>query len=216
MPGATKSRRQGEARQVDTHSCPKCRSNLYAPDFDGWSCVACGYKRRYPRNNTQKAPPSEAETRASRTREWREKRDWNNAKAMWQTIKGQHERTNATPRHPSTKPKSALAKPVLSRPAPLPPGSTPTKPEALPPRSTLSSDPYSERRRAKLNQRYEQARNYLKRYRESGDPADLSQADKLLRECLEHAHAAKSTGPLRALEEAIADEYVKRMFGEAP
>lgn len=113
MPGATKSRRQGEARQVDTHTCPKCRSNLYAPDFDGWSCVACGYKRRNPRNNTQKAPPSEAETRALRQREWREKRDWNNAKAMWRTIKGQHERTNATPRHPAAKPRSAPAKPAL-------------------------------------------------------------------------------------------------------
>jgi hypothetical protein len=80
----------------------------------------------------------------------------------------------------------------------------------------LAPDPYTKGRCAELNQRYERARDHLRRYRESGDPADLSQADKLLRECLEHAHAAKSTGPLCALEEAITEEYVKRMFGEDP
>lgn len=183
---------------MDSYTCPKCRSNLYAPDFDGWSCVACGYKRRYPRNDTQKAPPSEAEIRASRQREWREKRDWNNAKAMWRTIKRQHERTNATPQRPIVKSKPAPAKPASPKP-------TPPKPDAPSPTS------YAEIGRAKLNERYKRAHKHLRHYREWGDLNDLTQAARLLRECFEHIHAAKNAQPLHALATEITAEYDKRI-----
>lgn len=200
---------------MDTHTCPKCGSNLYAPDFDGWSCVACGFKRRTSRNDGKKpAPQPKTETRFSRMREWSEKRDWNNSKAMWRSIERQRERINAAPWPPVAK-----AKPVLAKPAPIkpPPPKKPTPPRPAPAQPAFSRcsvpppDPYTKGRRAKLNQRYEQACDHLKHYRESGNPNDLARAAKFLRECFEHIHVAKNAQPLHALADAIAAEYDKRI-----
>lgn len=72
---------------MDDLACPRCRSNLYSPSHDGWSCLDCGYKQRTRGPDAPKVPRGKkTESRFSRMRTWSETRDWKQSKAMWQAV----------------------------------------------------------------------------------------------------------------------------------
>lgn len=166
---------------MDTVSCPRCRSSLYSPSHNGWSCLDCGYKQRTRGADTPKVPQGEkTESRFSRIRAWNETRDWKQSKAMWRAIRPARAPSSARPEVPR-KPKTL-------------------KPKPLPAELNLT---YSQAKRAELNETFKKAQRYLEAYKRRGNAADLTCAKELADICLAHAHGARTFKPLHELNEAI-------------